>query len=114
MELECKIHGLTKFVKRTDNRMRCLKCASEAVSRNRRKKRETLVQEAGGACKLCGYSRYIGALQFHHVDPTTKLFGLSAEKQTASLAKLREEAAKCVLLCANCHAEVEAGIAQLS
>jgi hypothetical protein len=32
---------------------------------------------------------------------------------TRALAKAREEAAKCVLLCANCHAEVEAGIAQL-
>jgi hypothetical protein len=27
---------------------------------------------------------------------------------TRSLARLRAEAAKCVLLCANCHAEVEA------
>jgi hypothetical protein len=26
---------------------------------------------------------------------------------------MREEAAKCVLLCSNCHAEVEAGVATL-
>jgi hypothetical protein len=28
-----------------------------------------------------------------------------------SLERCREEARKCVLLCANCHAEVEGGIA---
>jgi hypothetical protein len=33
---------------------------------------------------------------------------------TRSLAILREEARKCVLLCANCHAEVEAGFAFLA
>ena len=32
---------------------------------------------------------------------------------TRSLAKLREEAAKCVLLCANCHAELEVGATAL-
>jgi predicted HNH restriction endonuclease len=33
---------------------------------------------------------------------------------TRSLAAARAEMAKCVLLCANCHAEVEAGISALS
>jgi hypothetical protein len=32
---------------------------------------------------------------------------------TRAIAKLREEAAKCVLLCATCHAEVEAGFVSL-
>jgi cytochrome c553 len=30
-----------------------------------------------------------------------------------SLAAYREEAAKCILLCANCHGEIEAGILDL-
>ena len=62
---------------------------------------------------LCGYDRCDAALQFHHVDRATKRFALSREGVTRSLAKAREEAAKCVLLCANCHAEVEGGFAQL-
>ena len=66
--------------------------------------------EAGGACAACGYSRYLGALAFHHVDPTAKRFTLAGEGVTRSLASAREEARKCVLLCANCHAEVEAGL----
>ena len=68
-----------------------------------------LVAEAGGRCALCGYDRYSGALQFHHVDPDEKAFALADRGRRASLEAAREEARKCVLLCANCHAEVEAG-----
>jgi hypothetical protein len=74
---------------------------------------ERLIEEAGGACRLCGYDRYIGALHFHHVDPGTKEFGISRWGFSRSIAKARAEAAKCVLLCSNCHAEVEAGVATL-
>jgi DNA-binding transcriptional ArsR family regulator len=64
---------------------RCLRCRSEAVARRRRKLKETLVQEAGGACVLCGYDRYIGALQFHLRDGDTKQFGLADRGLTRSL-----------------------------
>jgi hypothetical protein len=69
--------------------------------------------EAGGKCQLCGYDRSPAALQFHHVDPSTKSFGIGVTGVTRSLARARSEAAKCVLLCATCHAEVEAGVATL-
>ena len=38
----------------------------------------------------------------------------AARGVTRSLAAARAEAAKCVLLCANCHAEVEAGVKRLT
>ncbi|MEX1140742.1 MAG: HNH endonuclease signature motif containing protein [Thermoleophilaceae bacterium] len=72
--------------------------------------KQILVDEAGGRCAVCGYSRYVGALEFHHRDPATKEFSLGHQGVTRSLEKARAEAAKCVLLCANCHAEVEAAI----
>lgn len=113
-QLECRTHGLTRHIAvASESRLRCAKCRSEAVSRRRRKVKEILVEEAGGRCKLCGYERHSVALQFHHLDPSTKLFGLGVRGITRSIGKLREEAAKCVLLCANCHAEVEAGVAEL-
>jgi 5-methylcytosine-specific restriction endonuclease McrA len=46
-------------------------------------------------CMMCGYSRYIGALHFHHIDPHQKV----------GVVKTVEEARKCRLLCANCHHE---------
>jgi len=85
----------------------------EAVVRWRKRVKRQLVEEAGGACVACGYDNYQGALEFHHREPKAKAFGLSAHHVTRSIETLRGEAAKCVLLCANCHAEVEAGLRSL-
>ncbi len=75
----------------------------------RKQHKALLVEEWGGRCQLCGYAGCMGALQFHHVDPETKEFSLS-KRQVISMERLRQEALKCVLLCANCHFEVEAGL----
>jgi transposase len=110
----CRKHGLTRHVSvASERRLRCAKCRAEAVSRRRRKVKEMLVAEAGGKCALCGYARHSAALQFHHVDPATKSFGLGVRGITRSMEKLRAEAAKCVPLCANCHAELEVGAVEL-
>jgi hypothetical protein len=114
VRLECRRHGWTDFVKRTDGaHYRCLKCRSEQVTAQRRRLKLKLVEEAGGRCVLCGYDRYPGALQFHHVDPAAKAFGLSRDGFYRSLSRARVEAQKCALLCANCHAEVEGGLIAL-
>jgi hypothetical protein len=90
-------------------RYRCKRCAGEAVTRRNQKIKRLLVEEAGGACAVCGYARAINNLHFHHVDPSTKLFGLNGGAGRALSAR-REEAAKCVLVCANCHGEIEARV----
>jgi hypothetical protein len=108
--MNCPRHGATEFWLEQRGIYRCLRCRSEAVARRRRKLKAILVREAGGRCILCGYDRYVGALQFHHREDEAKEFELSARGVTRSLEAVRREAAKCVLLCANCHAEVEAGI----
>lgn len=111
---ECHRHGETEFVLENRGAYRCKRCRSESVSQWRQRLKQTLIAEAGGACAICGYSRHPSALHFHHVDPATKEFALSQEGITRSLERARAEARKCVLLCANCHAEVEAGAASLS
>jgi predicted transcriptional regulator len=110
---QCREHGLTAFVRRKGGGSRCVKCRSEAVSRHRRRLKETLVADAGGGCVLCGYDRCISALDFHHLVPNEKDFEISYRGLTRSLAKVRAEARKCVLLCSNCHVEVEGGVAVL-
>ncbi|MGI8778784.1 MAG: helix-turn-helix domain-containing protein [Solirubrobacteraceae bacterium] len=111
VERECPVHGRTTFVKysATDHH-RCELCRKGRVVARRRKVKALLVEEAGGGCVLCGYNRYPGALQFHHLDPAMKAFGLGMRGLARSLEQCREEARKCVLLCANCHAEVEGGV----
>jgi uncharacterized protein YbjQ (UPF0145 family) len=74
----------------------------------RRRQKERLIEEFGGRCQRCGYNRCIAALEFHHIDPKTKEFGIAQKGRTNSYEKALAEAKKCVLLCANCHREVEA------
>ena len=112
-EAECRRHGLVEWVRRPDGGWRCGRCRSEDVSNWRRRAKRKLVELAGGCCAICGYDRYMGALQFHHRDPSTKAFALSRKGHARAFAELEAEAAKCVLLCANCHAEVEGGYAKL-
>lgn len=79
------------------------------MTRRLQKVKRILVEEAGGCCAVCGYDRCVVNLHFHHVDPTTKSFALSVASGKG-LAKLRAEAKKCVLVCANCHGEIESGV----
>ena len=109
----CRTHGRTEFVLEGRGYYRCKKCRMQRVMDWRRRTKLKLIAEAGGCCQICGYDRYSGALHFHHVDPSQKEFGLARRGFTRSIEKMRAEAAKCVLLCSNCHAEVEAGIATL-
>jgi hypothetical protein len=51
------------------------------------------------------------ALEFHHKEVSSKDFGIPAKGYTRSWARVKEEIEKCVLVCANCHREIHAGIA---
>jgi transposase len=113
VDLACVRHGDTRFVSDVRGYYRCAKCRSASVSRRRRRVKEILVQEAGGECRICGYARCVSALEFHHRVPAEKRFGLASQGLARSLGAIRVEAEKCVLLCSNCHAEVEAGISSL-
>jgi transposase-like protein len=108
--LTCKKHGKTAFVKSPSGGFRCRKCRTEAVSRYRRRVKQRLIDRAGGVCVLCGYNKFHGALEFHHLDPEQKRFTLSRHGVTRAYSEVAAEADKCVLLCANCHAEVEGGV----
>ena len=110
----CRRHGETEFLVFRSGRHRCSKCNSEAVSRRRRTVKETLVEEAGGRCARCGFDGHPAALQFHHRDPAAKEFAVSRKGVTIAIDRSRAEAQKCVLLCATCHALVEAGVATVS
>lgn len=109
----CRRHGETPFVREGSGYYRCKRCRVEATVRRRHRLKRILVEEAGGKCILCGYSRCVRALEFHHLDPEEKEFELGYRGCTRSLASLRAEAGKCALLCSNCHAEVEAGISSV-
>jgi len=59
-------------------------------------------------CAICGYNKCCQSLEFHHVNPKNKKFeinfcGISGRKNEY----IADELNKCILLCSNCHQEIE-------
>lgn len=104
----CRKHGNTEHALDSTGRWRCKKCRIEAVQKRRDKLKELAIQYKGGRCSVCGYDRCIGALEFHHVDPSVKEFGIG-NGNTRSFESLKKEIDKCILVCANCHREIHYG-----
>ncbi|MFA6494923.1 MAG: hypothetical protein WC246_00960 [Candidatus Paceibacterota bacterium] len=84
-----------------------------AVAKRRRKIKLMAIEYKGGKCQVCGYDKYPGALDLHHVNGK-KSFGIGDKGYTRSWEKIKQELDKCILVCANCHREIEAGITQPS
>jgi predicted HNH restriction endonuclease len=84
-----------------------------AVTKRRKKLKSLAVELKGGKCQICGYSKYVGALDFHHIDENTKGFDLSTRGLTRSWEKIKNEIQKCLLVCSNCHREIHAGLIKL-
>ncbi len=104
MEKICKLHGKTSY--RYDGKCwRCKQCRIEAVNKRRRALKEKLVEALGGSCSKCGYNKCLWVLEFHHSDPSEKEWNIS--NYSKSYNSLLKEAQKCILLCANCHREIE-------
>ena len=70
----------------------------------RKRTKEKLVEYKGGKCVRCGYNKCIRSLDFHHINPEEKDFGIS--KSIKSFEKMKSEVDKCILVCKNCHGEI--------
>ncbi len=86
----------------------------KAVDKRRKMIRKLAVEYKGSNCEICGYNKCGSALEFHHIEPNVKDFGISAKGYTRSWQKVKSELDKCILLCANCHRELHDGTTQLS
>lgn len=105
-----------KFPTKADGRVYpwCRECNNNIRSRSwkiqiafGRKRRIELIMSAGSACISCGYHKNYSVLSFHHKNPTTKEFELDNNNCAFhSWENLLMEAAKCDLLCTNCHGEL--------
>lgn len=99
------------FYVRKNGKLTCW-CKSCLIDLSENRQKETKlqgIQYLGGCCSVCGYARYEGALEFHHVDPEKKDPKWNTMK-TRSFEKLKSELDKCILLCANCHREKHGGL----
>ena len=82
----------------------------QAVAANRYAKNTARIREwkSEQGCKLCNET-YAQCLELHHLDPTEKDFD-PADGAVKSWETFMKEAAKCVVLCANCHRKVHGGV----
>ena len=84
-------------------------CFSCMTKKRRIKIKQQCLEYKGNKCIHCGYDRCPAALDFHHVDPSKKSFNISIAYIRA-WHHIQNELDKCILLCANCHRELEAGM----
>jgi hypothetical protein len=93
------------------NNCYCKSCSRVRKNTTILKTKTWAVEYKGGKCIICGYDKYVGALEFHHLNPNEKDFGIATGKQDKE--KLKKELDKCVLVCSNCHREIHHGIIKI-
>lgn len=86
-------------------------CSVKCMNRNqgfiRRRRNTEIIREAKSVpCMRCGETYPFYVMDFHHRDPETKALPIGSSRM-AGEQTLRNEIAKCDVLCANCHREVE-------
>ena len=85
----------------------CKKCNTESTIKRYQENKIAAINLFGGKCISCGYNKYAGALEFHHINPLDK--DPNWEKIRSRKPHLiMNELGKCALLCKNCHAEIHA------
>jgi hypothetical protein len=83
---------------------------SKNVSERAKEKKKELMKYKGSVCFFCGYNKYDGALEFHHINPGEKEFNINLGTLSKSWERCFAEVNKCILICANCHRELHAGL----
>ena len=79
----------------------------KAQRRRRKRRRIDFVGDIrkNGVCSSCGRKDVF--LEFHHSDPSVKESTIAhLVHHSRSMERLREEVAKCVLVCRDCHVRI--------
>ena len=83
----------------------------QAVIDWRKRTKQRIVDAMGAKCSECGYSSCVDALELHHLEPSNKKFSFGGIRaRPRSWKTIVEELKKCIMVCANCHREIEAGV----
>ena len=100
-----KNKSLNDFYKSTKTSSYCKECIVISNKERQRKTKQLAVDYKSGKCSKCGYNKCIAALEFHHIDSTTK--DKDYFNSRGGLTQdLKIELDKCILVCANCHREI--------
>ncbi len=93
--------------KKTENRANswCKECVYQRQRLRWTERKIRAVALFGSKCCQCGYDKNLGALSFHHKNPSDKDYEWRKIRQLP-WPELIIELKKCILVCSNCHAEI--------
>lgn len=101
------------YIKKNGNpQSYCKFCFNNIIISSQKDKKTYAIKLKGGKCICCGYNKCITALEFHHLDPSKK--DSSIRFTCSSKERIKKELSFCILVCANCHREIHAGIIQIN
>lgn len=104
------------------NRKYCYNCMPKGLTKNEQASKARMMgkkralEYLGEKCYICGFDKYISALEFHHIDGgEDKNFNLSNYFTGCNLSeKIVSELNKCIILCSNCHRALHANELDIS
>lgn len=110
---ECKRKWRKEYDAKPENRRRKLALQQERRKKNpeyqrnwqRGRYQENLKRIAkikGYTCEVCREDFHPAALDYHHIDPSQKKFGIG-QRLHSSWKIIKPELDKCMQVCANCH-----------
>jgi hypothetical protein len=94
---------------------KCLEKKRDYKKKIRAAKKKKIIDRFGAKCQICFYDKCQNSLNFHHIDPSTKCFEVSDAICRLNIPDedLEKELKKCILICANCHNEIHAGMTEI-
>lgn len=111
MKLICNRHGISEH-RLSVQKWKCKKCEYLYSRKYLENLKLKAIKSGGGECQKCGYDKCWKALHFRHLDPSQKEYSIFESrpgfKKVREWEKLKLEILKCILVCANCHAELHA------
>lgn len=92
---------------------KCRQCYLNKQNWYNQRCKRTVVLVMGNNCLICKktYNQY--GYDFHHIDPKSKTYSASDLIASLKYKEIAKELTKCVMLCANCHIGLEAGVYHL-
>lgn len=84
---------------------RCRECFNKYCVERWKKTKLKAIEYKGGKCERCGYDKFYGALEFHHLDPKEKEFDWGKLRKRG-WSSIKKELDKCICVCSNCHREI--------
>ena len=113
----CPKCGIKRHCEKRNAWRKCMKChvnrpsnfsRKEWHKQNKLKTKQWAMDYKGGKCVRCGVSDLpLPCYQFHHIDRNVKEYNPGRLIVGKPNDKLKKELAKCILVCANCHAIIE-------